>query len=148
MTGKPTYTASEWRLAPQLSSEERSIHYTSLSPMFNPLHSIFESRTVRKVPLHTETHSERNGATCPSYINCHLKSEVSIMLCCWLCSTHYTTVRTRNCLTSTSAIKIATMKITDDFCYAKGSHHVLSPNRHFSLSAKMNGTQRRTLVSP
>ena len=25
---------------------------------------------------------------------------------------------------------------------------MLSPNRHFSLSAKMNGTQRRTLVSP
>ena len=25
---------------------------------------------------------------------------------------------------------------------------MLLPNRHFSLSAKMNGTQRRTLVSP
>ena len=30
----------------------------------------------------------------------------------------------------------------------KGSHHVLPPNWHFSLSAKINGTQRRTLVSP
>ena len=26
----------------------------------------------------------------------------------------------------------------------KGSHHILKPNQHFSLSAKMNGTQRRT----
>ena len=25
---------------------------------------------------------------------------------------------------------------------------MLPPNQHFSLSAKMNGTQRRTLVSP
>ena len=31
---------------------------------------------------------------------------------------------------------------------SKGSHHVLAPNQHLSLSAKMNGTQRRTLVSP
>ena len=30
----------------------------------------------------------------------------------------------------------------------KGSHHMLPPNRHLSLSAKMNGTQRRILVSP
>ena len=30
----------------------------------------------------------------------------------------------------------------------KGSHHVLPPNPHFLLSAKMNGTQWRTLVSP
>ena len=38
--------------------------------------------------------------------------------------------------------KIRTISIT------KGSHHVLPPNWHFSLSAKINGTQRRTLVSP
>ena len=56
--------------------------------------------------------------------------------------------RIKNCSKSTSAIKIATMKNTDNFRYAKGSHHVLPPNRHLSLSAKMNGTQRRTLVSP
>ena len=37
----------------------------------------FESRTVRKAPLQS-THTERNGAACPSYINYRLKSEVSI----------------------------------------------------------------------
>ena len=30
----------------------------------------------------------------------------------------------------------------------KGSHHVQPPNKCFSLSSKMNGKQRRTLVSP
>ena len=50
-------------------------------------------------------------------INCHLKSEVSIMLYCQLCSTHYTVVRIKNCSKSTSAIKVATMKNTDDFHY-------------------------------
>jgi len=72
--------------------------------------------------------------------------EVSISL---VFLTHYTIVRIKNCLKSTSAIKVATMKNTDDFHYTiKGSHHVQPPNQHSSLSAKMNGTQRRTLVSP
>ena len=39
------------------------------------------------------------------------------------------------------------MKNTDNF-NAEGSHHVVPPNLHLLLSAKMNGTQRRTLVSP
>ena len=40
------------------------------------------------------------------------------------------------------------MKNMDNFHYAcRGSHHVQPPNWHFSLSAKMNGTQRRILVS-
>jgi len=34
------------------------------------------------------------------------------------------------------------------FQLCKESHHMQLPNQHFSLSAKMNGTQRRTLVSP
>jgi len=37
---------------------------------------------------------------------------------------------------------------TDNFLLCKGSHHMQRPNLCFSLSAKMNGTQRRTLVSP
>ena len=72
----------------------------------------FESRTVRKAPLQP-THTERNDAACPSYINYCLKNEVSIMLRCRLCSTRYTAVRIKN----TSAFKIATMKNMDDFHY-------------------------------
>jgi len=36
------------------------------------------------------------------------------MLHCQLC---YAAVRIKNCLKRTFAIKVATMKITDDFCY-------------------------------
>ena len=62
-------------------------------------------------------HTKRIGSTCPSYINYRLKSEVSITLRCWLCSTRYTAVRIKNCSKSTSAIKIvkplrATTKLT------------------------------------
>ena len=60
---------------------------------------------------------EKNGAAHPSYINYHLKNEVSIRLRCQLCSTRYTAVQIKNCSKSTSAIKIANMKNTDDFHY-------------------------------
>ena len=56
-----------------------------------PVTQHFRSRTVRNASLQS-MHTERNVAACPSYINYHLKSKVSIMLCCWLCSTHYTAV--------------------------------------------------------
>ena len=52
------------------------------------------------------------------------------------------TVRKAPLLSKKPLLKIQKISIM------KGSHHVLLPNRHFSLSAKMNGTQRRTLVSP
>ena len=46
--------------------------------------------------------------------NYHLRSEVSITLCCQLCSTCYTTLQIKNCSKSASAIKVATM---NDFHY-------------------------------
>ena len=103
-----------------------------------PVTQHFESRTVQKAPLQS-THTERNGTARPSYINYCLKSEVSITLHCRLCSTRYTAVRIKNCLKSTSAIKIATMTNTDNFRYVEGK-----PSRAIAklLSAKMNGTQR------
>ena len=89
------------------------------------------------------TSKERNDTTRSTYINYCLKNEVSIILHCQLCSTCYTALQIKNCSKSTSAIKaIATMKYTDDFCYERKP----LPNRHLLLSAKMNWTQRRTLV--
>ena len=91
--------------------------------MLNPLHSIMNQELFEKHPCNPHIPKERNGATHPSYINYRLKSEVSITLHCRLYSTHYTAVRIKNCLKSTSAIKIATTKNTDDFhCKEKPSH--------------------------
>ena len=112
--------------------------------MFNPLHSISNQELFWKhlynlrIPKEMVPH--------PNFINYRLKSEVSITLRCQLCSTRYTAIRIKKCLKSTSAIKIATMKNTDNFRLE--GKHVLAPNRHLSLSAKMNEAQRRTLVSP
>jgi len=78
---------------------------------------------------------------------CTYLSSEKKTLCCQLCSTCYTAVQIDNCLKRTSAIKVATMKITDDFCYewkpSRAFHKI-----NFLWWAKMNGTQRRALVSP
>ena len=63
-------------------------------------------------------HTAFEMASRPCYINYRLKSEVSIMLRCQL-QIHYTVLRIKNCSKSTSAIKIAYMKNTDDFHYER-----------------------------
>ena len=93
----------------------------------------FESRTVRKGPLQS-THTERNSAAHPSYINYCLKSEASITLRCQLCSTRYTAVRIKNCLKSTSAIKIATIKDMDTFHYEGKLSHATAKLTLFAVS--------------
>ena len=85
MTGEPMHNGTEMALhAPIIV---RKVKY--------PLHFVvsYVSRTVQKAPLKsTHIPKERNGAVHPSYINYHLKSEVSITLCCRLCSTRYVAV--------------------------------------------------------
>ena len=85
--------------------------------MFNPLHSSTNQKLFEKHLYNPHIPKERVGAARPSYINYRLKSEVSITLHCWLCSTRYTAVRIKNCFKNTSPIEVAAMKNTDDFHY-------------------------------
>jgi len=65
---------------------------------------------------------------------------------CHLCSTCYTTVGIKNCLKSKSVIKIATMKRKVRLISIKEAircNHQINT----SLSAKIKGTLRRTLIS-
>ena len=102
--------------------------------MFNALRSISNQELFEQHPCNPRIPKERNGAVPPSYINYRLKSEASITLLCRLCSTHYTAVRIKNCLKSTSAIKIATMKNTDDFRYEGKPSHVTAKSTLFAVS--------------
>ena len=102
--------------------------------MFNPLHSISNQELFVKHLYNPRIPKERNSTTCPNYINYCLKSEVSIMLRCRLCSTCYTAVRIKNCLKNTSAIKTATMKNTDNFHYEGKSSHVTTKSTPFTVS--------------
>ena len=70
----------------------------------------------------------------PNFINYRLKGEVSIMLRCRLCSTRYTAIRIKNYLKSTSAIKIATMKNTDDFRFKGKQSRTRAKSTHFPVS--------------
>jgi len=67
----------------------------------------------------------------PSYINYHLKNQVSIMLCCQLCSTCYAAVRINKYLKSTSAIKVVTMKYTEAISVSITCNHQINT---FSVS--------------
>ena len=112
--------------------------------MFNPITQHFKSRTVQKAPLQA-THTERNGAAHPKYINNYrLKSEVSITLRYWLCSTHYAAVQIQNCLKSTSAIKTATMTNTDNFCYEGKPSCAIAKSTLFAVSKDERDTKKGT----
>ena len=125
MTGEPTHTTSEMTPhAPAMLIIVCKVKYPLcfIVSYVQPITQHFESKTIRKVPLQSP-HTERNGVVHPGYNNYRLKSEISIMLRCCLCSTHYTAVRIKNCSKSTSTItrtyynKITAIKNTDDFHY-------------------------------
>ena len=99
----------------------------------DPLHSISNQELFVKHLCNPRIPIERNRAACPNYINYRLKSEVSIMLRYWLCSTHYTTARITNCLKSTSTFKIATMKNTDAFCYKRKPSCAIAKSTLFAV---------------
>ena len=126
------------------------INYSLKSEIFITLHcqlcstcytySISNQELFEKHLCNPRIPKERNSTAHPNYINYHLKSEISIMLRCQLCSTCYTAVR--HLYNHNSHYEN-----TDDFRF-KGKPSCALPNRHLLLSAKMNGTQWRTLVSP
>ena len=128
---------------------EWSIHYGSLSDMFTLLHSSMNQELFKKYVCNQSSHYEKYGWCCVP----QLLSETEVLsnaLLYQLCLTRYTAVWIKDSLNSSSVIKVATMKIqimADIFPLHKGSHDVQPPNQYFSLSANMNGTQRRTLVS-
>ena len=93
-------------------------------------------------PTHT-TSKERNGAMHPR-VNYCLKSDVSIMLHCQLCSTCYTALRIKNCSKITSAIKVATMKNTDDFHYERKPSCTTTKSTLFAVSKDEWDTKENT----
>ena len=101
--------------------------------MFNLLRSISNQELLEK-HLCNPRISKEMVPRAPSYINNYcLKSEVSITLCCRLCSTRYTAVRIKNHLRNASAIKIATMTNTDDFRYEGKPSRAIAKSTLFAV---------------
>ena len=103
--------------------------------MFNLLCSISNQELFEKHLCNPRISKERVSHA-PGYINNYLlKYEVSLTLHCQLCSTHYTAaVQIKNCLKSTSAIKIATMTNTDDFRYEEKPSCAITMSTLFAVS--------------
>ena len=100
----------------------------------DPLHSISNQEMFVKHLYNPRIPKERNRPTYSNYINYCLKSEVSITFHCRLCSTHYKAVRIKNCLKSTSAIKITNMKNMDDFCFKGKPSRATAKSTPFAVS--------------
>jgi len=117
---------------------EWSIHYGSLSASSpcSTSQELFESMSVIKVAT-----TKIRWCHTPQLSS---ETEVSIALLCQLCSTHYTAVRTKNCLKSTSVIKVATMKSTDDFSLCKGSYDMTTKLTLFTVSKDEWNTKEDT----
>ena len=101
--------------------------------LFSTVTQHCKSRTVQKAPLQSML-TERNGIACPSYIIYRLKSEVSILLRCQLCSTCYTAIQIKICSKSTPAIKVAIMKNTDNFHFEGKPTHATTKSTLFAVS--------------
>ena len=124
---------------------------------------LLSSQSSKKVPIffsktkvnHLYSTSKRSTCTVmvPSipviYIN-PSESKVPIMLLYQLCSSRYTVIQIKNCSESTSVIKVATKKNTDDFRYAMETitwryNHQIDT---FCCQQKWIEHKRGTLVSP
>ena len=76
-------------------------------------------------------HQKKEMASHAPAINYRLKSEVSLTLCCQLCSTHYIQHYESK---STSTIKVTTMKNTDDFHYKEKPSCATAKSKPFVVS--------------
>ena len=113
----------------------------------DPLHSISNQELFVKHLCNSRIPKERNCAVCPNHINHRLKSEVSITFRCRLCSSCYTAVRIKNCSKSTSAIKIATMKNTDNFRFEGKLSHATAKSTPLAISKDEWNTKEDTSKS-
>ena len=158
MTGEPTHTASKERMVPELifSSEHMPQISKTASKVQWPLHFAFsyvqalQIKTVEEEPLQQSSHLKILRFTCPNYQLLPRKCSV-YTLHFQLCSAHYTALQMKNSCKIISAISPFTMDYIDDShlqTYCREAMYRITMNRHLGLSAKRNGTQKRTKVSP
>ena len=138
----------KWHRTPQLSSEKWSIHYASLSALYNPLYTSISNQDLFEKHLCNPHILEEMVPRAPviSIIVWKVKYPLRFVVSYVQPVTQQYESRTvwkASLLSKSPLWQIRMISVT-----RKGNHHVLSPNQHFLLSAKMNGTQRRTLVNP
>ena len=118
-----------------------SAHYTAL-----------QTKNSKRSPSATiQSPQKYDDSRAPNYQLLPRKCSGYIMLRFQLCSARYTALQTKNSVRIISVISPVTTENTDDShsqTYCREAMHRATANRHLWLSAKRNGTQRRTKVSP
>ena len=155
MTVKPLHTASNERrtpelmlsteCAPQLSNTALKVQWPLryACSYVQPVTQRYRRKTVEEVPLQQSSHHKNTTIRAPPTINYCLESAAAITLCFQL--------QIKNSVRIVSAINPVTTENTDDSClqsYCSEAKQCATANQHLKLSAKRNGTQRRTKVSP
>jgi len=87
------------------------------TPCSPPLHSSTNQELFEKYACNQSSYYAEIRWYCVPQLSS--ETEISITLLCQLFLTCYTAVRIKNCLKSTSAIKVETIKNMDDFRYTK-----------------------------
>ena len=139
MTGEPMHIAFEMMPhAPAISIIILTVKYPLrfVVSYVQPVTQHFGSRTVQKAPLQS-MHTKRKKWCRTPWLH-------QLSLHCQLCSTHYTVVQVKNCLKSTSAIKIAAMKNTDDFHYKGKASCATTKSTLFAVSKDEWDTKENT----
>ena len=145
MTGESTHTASKVRKG---AMHPRYINYllksevsiTLCCQLCSTCYTTLQIKNCSKSTSAIHAYRIKRNKWCRApqlyyyYYYHHLKSEVSIMFHCRLCSTRYTAVRIKNCSISTSAYKVATIKNTDNFCYEGKPSHATAKSTLFAVS--------------
>ena len=109
-----------------------------------------QKKTVEEVPLQQASHHENTMICAPQY-QLLPRNAATITLRFQLFSARYTALQMKNSVTVVFAIDLVTIEKMDDSrlqMYCREAMHCTTANRHLELSAKRNGTQRRTKVSP
>ena len=103
------------------------------------------------MPLQQSSHHKNTIIRTPPTINYCLESAAAITLRFQLFSARYTALQMKNSVRIVSEINPVTMENMDDSrlqMYCSEAMHRATMNQHLGLSAKRNGTQRRTKVCP
>ena len=135
--------------APQLSNTlVTTLHFQLRSARYTVLQTKNSTRRLQEVPLQQSSHHENMTILVHPTINYCLESVAAHFQ---LCSARYNVSQTKNSVRIVSAINPDTTENTDNSSlqtYCREAMHCATANRHLWLSAKRNGTQRWTKVSP
>ena len=149
LTGEPTHSALKVTCTLVILFFTWKVKYPLHFSFVKPITQQYESRNPWNYQCNQSSHYEKHERChVPQLYQLLPESEAPIVLLCQLCSMRYTVVLNQDLFKKHFCNQGSHYEKYRQFPLYKGSHHMQPPNRHFLLSAKMNRTEKRILVSP